>query len=166
MSVGQADVCKALNAAWDASGLDAIFKALWPDPTSTEYEVLHDEEASPGQAYPYCVCGQLPGKTSARMCGGVGKLCEVHGYTLMFTIHAKEIAGDDRSVKEIAAYLAGKVMEVFGGHPTVSPTETISIDNGYVLPTSYQTDYAVRVDDAEYSWIVTYLMRTDVPIML
>lgn len=163
MSVGTSDLAKALNVMWDASTLDDAFKALWDDPTSTEFEVLNEGEASPGQPFPYCVFGIVGGLTTNRMSGGAAALREIRDVPLTFNIHASVVDGDSRTAKEIAAYLAEEVMKVFGGHPTTSPT-ALSLDNGKSLPTQYQTDWSVRTDDEEYQHIISYLLRADVPV--
>jgi hypothetical protein len=165
MSVGTADFQKALNTAWSNSALNAVFKALWPDPTAEQYVVLHDQEATPGQPRPYCVIDTLSPSVATRMSGGVDSNYEVRDILLTLNIFAEKKAGESRSVKELAAYLAEEVMKVFGGHPTVKPTAVIALDNGGVLPLLYQTDYGTRINDDIWQWTITYLARTDVPVM-
>ena len=165
MSVGLADLMKAFNTAWDASGLDAMFKALWSDPTDANFVVLHDQEASPGQLFPYCVVDQTVPRTVARMSGGVDSLREVRDVPMTLNIHVAAATGDTRSAKEIAAYLAEEVMKQFGGHPTLSATQALTLDNGHVLIMEYQTDYCIRTDDSEVQWVLSYKVRQDVPVM-
>lgn len=158
---------KAIVAAWDAGGLDAKFKALWPDPTSAEFVVLHDQEASPKQPLPYCVLNQLTGRTICRMSGGANKVREVRDHQFSFNVQATEVAGDSRSSKQVAAYLAEEIMKVFGGHPT-DAASALTLDNGNALLSEYQTDYGVRIDefdDNRFTWVVSYVVRVDVPVM-
>ena len=161
MAVGSADLWKSINAAWDASSLDTLFRAV----SSGSHVVLHDQQASPGQAHPYCVVSQMSQNTVNRMSGGVDSLREVRDTQVQFNIYAEEVSGDSRSAKQIAAYLAEEVMKVFGGHPTTAPTGSMILDNGNVLINEYQTDYGVRIDDDEFLWVVTYTIRADVPVM-
>ena len=165
MSINTADIQKAIVSAWSSSGLDAVFRALWSDPLPTDYVTLNDQEASPGQAFPYCVINQMSSTTTDKMSGGADKLQEVRDIPVTFNVYTRPIAGDSRSIKELAAYLAEEITKVFGGHPTVAPQATLTLDNGSMLPTRYQTDYGIRIDDNEYQWVVSYLMRSDVPVM-
>lgn len=164
MSVATTDIYKALNAAWDASGLDAKFTALWSGVVPGEYEVLCDQEASPRQPFPYCVVDQITGMTVARMSADGNGKREVRDLTLRLNVHAQDVSGDSRSSKGIAAYLAEEVMKVFGGHSTVSPTATLALDNGQVLIVQYANDYMVRTDDDKTQATVEYVLRVDVPV--
>jgi len=159
-----ADFCKAMNTAWDASTLDATFKALWSDPTDTEYPVLNDEEALGDQPWPYVVLDQMSQSTSSRMSAEGLANREIRDVLVRINIHAKAIDGDSRTAKGIAAYLAEEVMKVFGGHPTISPTAEITLDNGNFLITQFQNDFGIRTGPDEYQWVVTYLFRLDVPV--
>ena len=162
MAIGTADVWKSINAAWDASSLDDLFRAV-KSPTASHL-VLHDQEASPGQDYPYCVIGLFSPQTVSRMSGGSDRLREVRDAQVTFNVHAEEVGGDSRSVKQIAAYLAEEIMKVFGGHPTTTATAVMTLDNGNVLICEYQTDYGVRINDDEVTWVVSYRIQTDVPV--
>jgi len=157
---------KAFAAAWAAGSLNATFKALWSNPASTQYPVLHDQEATPGQPWPYVVMDQLTPRTVERMSGGAGFKRETRDVTMRLNVHAATVSGDDRSAKEIAADLIAEVMSVFGGHPTTAPTATLTLDNGNHLITQYQNDYGVRTGDDEYQWIIDYLFRLDVPVAI
>jgi hypothetical protein len=165
MAVGCADIWKALNAAWDASDLGAKFKALWADPADAKQIVLHDQEASSGQNYPYCVVDVLSPKTTTRMSGGSDRLREIREAQVTLNVHVEEVTGDSRSAKQIAAYLAEELMKVFGGHPTVVATASLTLDNGAALLIEYQTDYGVRIDDDEFNWVISYKIVVDVPVM-
>jgi hypothetical protein len=163
--IGTADVYKAVNAAWDASGLDAVFTALWSGAIAGDYEVLCDQEASPGQPYPYCVMDRVDGMTVNRMSSlESGKQRHVRRVAVKFNVQAADVVGDVRSSKEIANYLAEEIMKVFGGHPTVAATASLSLDNGNHLITQYQNDYGVRQDDDKWQWTVEYSMFVDVPV--
>lgn len=156
---------KAINTAWDASGLDAIFKTLWEDPATVDYFVLNEQQAAPNQPWPYCVIDQMSPRTTARMSGGSNRLREIRDTMVTLNIHASEVSGDARSAKQIAAYLAEEVMKQFGGHPTIAAARTLTLDNGHVLIVQYQTDYCVRTDDSESQWVISYIIRQDVPVM-
>lgn len=164
MSINQADLWHGLNAAWDASTLDATFKALWPDPSDTDFEVLSDKEASPGQPFPYCVVEMAPPSKASRMSGGVDSLREIRDAQVTFNVHAAMRDGDARAAKDIAAYLVEEITKVFGGHPTQAPSAAIALANGKLVETTYDTDYGVRTDDDEYQWILRYNLRADAPI--
>jgi len=164
MSVAGASVSKALVAAWDDAGLDAKFKALWAGEVSAdEFIVLHDQEASPQQPWPYCVLEQISASTTSRMSGGVSHLREIRDVDIRFHVHASEVSGDSRTAKEIAAYLCEEIMKVFGGHPTEAPS-ALTLDHGKFLIAQYQSDYGVRTGDETYEWLVHYIFRIDVPV--
>ena len=168
MSVNLADLYVAINAAWESSGLNALFLALRPAGTiNSNFSVLCDQEASPGQPHPYCVIDQITNSnTKDRMTDGVEGLRETRDIPVRFNVYAKEVVGDIRSAKVIAAYLAEELMKVFGGHPTVSPTGTITLSNGNHLQTRYENDFGIRLDDDEYQWHVAYSFKLDVPVAI
>ncbi len=165
MTVASVDLCKAINTAWDASILDASFKANWDDPTETEFYVLNDQEAPAEQPWPYVVMDQPSQNTVERQSGGGGVIKrEIRDVIVQFNIHVEIDAGDTESAKETASDLAEEIMKVFGGHPTTSPTGTITLDNGNHLITQYQTDFGVMTGDDEYQWAIQYLFRIDIPV--
>ncbi len=164
MSVATADLHKALNTVWNASSLDATFKALWDASiTDAEFPALHDQEAAPGQPFPYCVLDQSASSTVNRMSATGAFLREVRDVSWSLHVHARAVSGDSRTAKEIAAYLAEEIMKVFGGHPTVAPT-ALTLDNGNFLIAQYQNDFVIRTGDDEYRWTVEYVFRSDVPV--
>lgn len=163
MSVGAADLAKAINAAWDASTLDATFRALWSDPASSEFTVLNDEEAAPSQHWPYVVMEQTAGTTRARMSGTAAANQEIRDVPVVFRVHARAVDGDDRDAKEIAATLVEELLKVFGGHPTEA-AGAMTLDNGNYLITQYQTDYPTRTGEDEWQWTISYICRLDVPV--
>lgn len=165
MSVAaSSDLHKAINTTWEASTLNASFQDLWDSGESSFNPALHDGEASPGQPFPYCVFEQSPGETQSRMTGhDSSEKHEIRDIPISFRIHARVLSDDNRSAKEIAADMAELVMQVFGGHPTVSPDE-LTLENGSFLIAQYQTDYGVRSDDDVYTWIINYIFRLDVPM--
>jgi hypothetical protein len=166
MSIASADLHRAISKAWNRGGLDDVFQALWGSgATASEFSSLCDRQAAAGNPFPYCVFEQLPGVTINRMSGGVSALREIRDVLWSFRIHTRDISGDDRAAKEIAADLAEEVMKVFGGHPTVAASHpALYMDHGKHLITQYQNDYGVRTGDDEYQWIVEYLFRLDVPV--
>jgi len=164
MSINAADLHEAINAAWEASVLNATFRALWDaDVVPAEFPVLHDQEAGPGQPFPYCVFEQSGGITTDRMSGGTDFIREIRDVPWVFRVHARAVDGDDRTAKGIAAALAEEVTKVFGGHPTVAET-ALTLDNGRHLLTQQQNDYGVKTGDDEYQWNVPYIFRLDVPV--
>jgi len=156
--IGTADLITAIVAAWNASGLNDEFHVF-----GGAEVVLYDAEAEPGQSYPYCVMeplGTAPVVTT-RMSGRR----ETRGTPLTFVVVAKELENDSRTGKELAATLAEEVMKVFGGHPEVPPSATITLSHGNHLITQYQNDYGMRtMDDGVYEWYVLYNFVTDVPV--
>lgn len=169
---GSADFLKAVNNAWDASGLNAIFMALWPV-NESNFPVLHDQEAAPGQPFPYCVMEMGNPRVVTRMSKTAQAKWEIRDVTCQFKVHTRlkpdpdqsNDPTDTRSPKEIAAYLVNEILKVFGGHPTQAPT-TLTLDNGNFLIAQYDTDYPTRTGDDEYRWTVSYNFRLDVPVMV
>lgn len=163
MSVGQADLLKSINAVWDASTLDATFEALWSaTPDGDDFPVLHDMEAGGEQPWPYCILEIDSSLVSERMSKGIGDLWRIQDVPAAFKIYAAEVVGDVRTAKQIATHLAGEVMKVFGGHPTVMPDD-MTLDNGDHLVTLYQNDFGIREGQSRWMWIVNYIFRIDVP---
>ena len=160
MSIGTADFQKATVTAWNASGLNELFIAL-----GTTAPVLFDQEAPPKKSYPYCILDQPSIDVESRMTASSGKY-HIKSMSQNFRLFVGEVSGDTRTAKELAAYLAEEIMKVFGGHPTVSPTATISLDNGNHLITQYVNDFALRIGDGEYEWDLTYTFLLDVPVMV
>jgi len=160
MSVGTADLQKAIVTVWNASSLNGVFVAL-----GGVVPVLRDQEMVQGQAYPYCVLPQALVNTNTRMSSTVDNANRhVRDITQSFNIHASVVDGDDRTAKEIAAYLVEEVMKVFGGHPTEVSTPLV-LDNGNHLITQYQREVPVRTGDDQYQWNIEYNFRIDVPVM-
>ena len=163
---GTIDLCKGINRAWDASSLEATFKSYWNDPTESEFYVFNDQEAPAEQPSPYVVMGQpMQGPPSRQSGGGVAtKKRETRDVEINFNVHVEIDADGAYSAKELAGDLAGKIMAVFGGHPTISPTAVIALDNGEHLITQYQNDYGIKTGNDEYQWVIVYLFRIDVPV--
>ena len=166
MSVTTADLQTALWAAWTAGELPAKFTVLWDVADVTGFTTLHDQEASPGQPFPYCVLDQLRPATLDRMTGAAGYLQEVRDVTLLLHIYADEVTGDSRSAKQIAAYLAEEVMKVFGGHPITAATQTLTLTSGGTLLVLYQNDFGIRLDADKWEWQLEYLLKVDVPVRI
>jgi len=158
------DLHKAVTALWAGSGLDDEFNQHWDAAKRAVYPVLHDGEATPHQPFPYCVFMQSAGSTEARMSCTVGVNREVRDVPWTFRVHAKSIVGDPRNAKGVAADLAELVMRVFGGHPSVAPSD-LELENGNFLITQYLSDYGLRTGDDEHLWVVNYSFRVDVPVM-
>ena len=161
MSVGTADLHKAIFAAWNASGLPAIFASL-----GGEVPSLQDQEVEPGQSYPYCKIDTTVGTVDARMSGGADSQQIIRRVPITLHVYAGEVDGDSRTAKEIAAYLAEEVLKVFGGHPTETPSAEMTLDNGNLLIVRYMNDYGIRTGDSEHEWQVDYEALTDTPVMV
>jgi len=162
MSVATADVQTAVNAAWAAAGLDAHFTAYWTAAEIANNAVLSEREAAPGQPFPYCVMETDAPRTLQRMSWSSGKR-EFREVGVTFNIHAKLESGSGLSAKQLAAQLAEELMKVFGGHPTHAPAD-LTLANGGVLLTQYQSDWPQPTELYHYQWIVKYLVRVDVPV--
>jgi hypothetical protein len=158
MVVATADLDTAIVAAWNASSLDTTFAAL-----GGTSPLLWDEEAPAGQAFPYCVMETVDVSREARMSSLVGTR-EVRRVNKKFSVLAKEVSGDSRTAKEIAAYLVEEVMKVYGGHPTQVPTGVVTLSNGNHITTFYDTDMGIRIEDTIYQWDISYLFIVDVPV--
>jgi hypothetical protein len=166
VSIATADLAAAINAVWDASTLDATFKALWQaSALDTEFPVLHDQQAGGEQPWPYCIFEILTGTTTDQMSKGVHDVWNVRDVPVNFRVHTTYVDGDNRTPKEIAAFLIEEITKVFGGHPTQAPTG-LALDNGNHLITIYQNDYSVREGEDHYQWLVSYTFRLDVPVMV
>lgn len=168
MSIGTADLHTAIAAAWTSAGLDAVFQALQPAGTDADrWPILNDAEAAPGQGSvpPYCVVEferprRLSGMTSVQ--GSSGEHREVREHVLRFHIHAAAASG--KSAKQVASELAAEVVEVFGGHPSVSPSAAPSLANGNVLALRCEADWGVRTEEDRWQWVVEYSVKVDVPV--
>ena len=113
---------------------------------------------------PYCVMDQPSSDTTDRMTGAAAaEKREVRDVTFAFRVFARQVDGDVRSAKAIAAYLSEEMTKVFGGHPTAAPTGAFTLDSGGVLLIRFDNDYGVRVGDTEHLWVTNYLARLDVP---
>ena len=139
--------------------------SLWlAEYAAADYPVLHDQEATPGQPFPYCVMGESGSSTQVRMSSATHEKREVRDVSWMFTVHATSVDGDGRTAKGIAADLIEEIMKQFGGHPTTVPVQTITLTNGKHLITQYVNDAGIRTGDDEYSWFVSFLFRLDIPV--
>ena len=166
MSVGSADLHKAVRNVWVASGLDAEFKKNWDEADRDEFDALNDQAGMAGQPFPYCIFEQEPSSVVSRDSGHSDT--EKHEHRLIpwvFRVHAKQIATSSETAKETAARLIGFIMQKYGGHPEASPLD-ITLDNGSVLLAQYQSDIGIRTGDKEYQWNLNYLFLVDVPVIL
>ena len=164
--VTSAQLHEAINSSWDAHGLDWEFKRLWAEADRSRYEALHDGDAGPETPYPYVVFEQLAGTTVTRMSGhSRNERHEIQDVPFQFRIHAKTRGnfGDDRTAKTIAAELAALIIMKYGGHPTVRE-KGLTLTDGQVLIAQKQTDWGVKTGDDEYSWVISYIFRLDVPV--
>ncbi len=164
MSVASADLHKAVSSLWGTSGLNATFTALWAaGVVANEFVSLQEDEAVPKQPWPYCVFDQGVGITADRMSSIGDFIREVRDVPWDFRVLARARDGDSRTAKEIAAYLAEEIMKVFGGHPTISPSN-LALDNGNYLQATYLNDVPMKLGEDEYQWVISYNFKIDVPV--
>ena len=166
MSILSADVHKAVNIIWDTQGLDWVFKVNWKLSDRDEFNSLNDQEAPPGQPFPYCIFQQSVGSVVTRMSGhSTNEKHEIRDIPWSFRVHSRQIEGNDSTVKELAADLIESIVMRFGGSPTVAPKQ-LTLDNGFVLLVQLQSDFGIVTGDEEYSWILNYIIKTDVPVAI
>ena len=162
MTVGSADLHKAVAAIWASSGLEALFEGYWTVAQQADYITLNDGEAAPGTPLPYVVYDAPEPNIVSRMTGhSASEKHHVRDAEISFRVFAEQT--DDDSAKEFASDLAAEIMEVFGGHPTETPS-SLTLDNGVVLINQYQSDFGVRVDDEVHLWTVRYIFKLDIPV--
>lgn len=168
MTVALADFCTALETAWNTSGLNAKFQVLWDSSyTASDFTVYQQQEASPGQPFPYCIAEVGTVRATGRMSRSAASKWELKDVSVVFNIHTEKNASDIRSAKQLAAYLAEEVLKVFGGHPTVSPsTSELSLSNGGHIITQLAGESSERTDLNRHVWKLEYLFRLDVPVMV
>ena len=160
---GSSELHEAINTVWDASSLNTDFNVYWDAGEDSLHDVLNDTDAGKEIPFPYCTFMVEAGSVLSRMSGeGIDKQL-IRDVPVQFTVYAKLIDGDDRTAKKIAADLVEKVMQVFGGHPTVSP-EALVLDNAKHLITQFVSDFGLWGDDDIYSWIINYNVRLDMPV--
>lgn len=165
MSIGNADLCKAIVAAWGTYALDAQFQTYWDASLRDKFPALNDAEAEASHPHPYCVFTVDKPNVNARMSYGstIGGR-HIRDVPVEFTIYARDPGGAE-SAKVIAAKMAEEIMKVFGGHPTTANRiDGYSLDNGNILIFQFDADYGMRIDIENYSWHVNYLARLDVPV--
>lgn len=164
MSAATIEIHEAVAAAWIAWGLDDLFKSYWSDADKLTYPTLNENEATPGQPHPYCVYEMPANVVENRMTGRVhNQQLQIRNNPLLFHVFARPFGSG--SAKEIAANLADRIMQDFGGHPTAQPKE-MTLSNGGVILQQYQDDYSLREGDNEYSWTIEYNIKADVPVRL
>ena len=164
--INTADLCKAINTAWDATDLNTTFESYWSD-TSGYFYVLNDQEVPEGQPWPYVVMDQPSQSVDHRSSSTTeNSKREVRNIEVRFNVHVSVNADESSDPKTLAATLAEEIMKKFGGHPTTSPSVTITLDNGNHLITRYMNDFGVRTGDDEYQWVVVYNFMVDVPVAI
>lgn len=162
--IASAAVHKAIVTVWNASSLNWAFMQNWPISDQSRNSVLHENEAAPGQPFPFCVYEIKQPTVRTRMTSDVAQgRREIHDYPLMFNIHSSVLSGSGKSAKEIASELAEAVIQQFGGHPS-SPAFDIASDVGNILQLQYQSDHCVRTGDEEYQWTIEYIVTLDTPV--
>lgn len=157
------DLHQGIVTLWDDNGLNDLFKAYWSSSVTNEFPVLHDQEASAAQPFPYCVFVQNEGSTLCRMTnrGNDGRF-ENRNIPFEFHIHTRSPSGT-KSAKQVAMELADEVMKIFGGHPTEKP-KIPDLQYGNVIQSQYQSDNGMRDGAHEWMWIIRYVFLVDVPV--
>jgi hypothetical protein len=161
---GNVDLHKAIVSVWDSQNLDSNFTTYWDSGETSLSLVLHDGTATPGQPMPYCVLEIGPSFTMVRMSSGAETINEVRDVPVRFIVHMRQKTSvTSKSPKQVVSELVNEIMKVFGGHPTVKP-QSLNLDNGCHLVTTYENDYGVRTGEDEYSWLLAYRVKVDVPV--
>lgn len=158
------DIHTAINTVWDNSGLDWEFKKLWDADERDDDEALCEMEAAPENPSPYTEYSVEAPDTSSRMSADSGEgRREIQDAAIQFIIHVQKRSNDSRTAKDTAIHLANFIIQKFGGHPTVKPQKLV-LATGAALILQKQSDYGVREGDEEYSWVINYIARCDVPV--
>lgn len=163
--ITSANIHKAVKTLWANASLDPHFSDMWSTTDRGEFTPLNDTEAGPSQPFPYCIFEIDKGKVDQRMSGqNKSHKQEIHELPVMFRVQTRDM-GTAESAKEIAARLVGKILEVFGGHPTIAnQVDGYELDHGNILMSQYQTEYAVRTSIENWSWTIEYKFVTDTPV--
>lgn len=165
MAVGSGDLAKGIKTRWAASGLEGEFSSLWPAGYGGRHVALRDNRGAAGQPLPYCVLevdtGNVFGRSSGAGEDEATTKREERQIPVTFRVFADQLSG--RSSKDIAAELAGKILSVFGGHPTQAPKD-VPLEHGGVLHFQYDSDYGIGEDDRVHQWVISYTARVDVPV--
>jgi hypothetical protein len=148
---------EAIESHWRTKGLDEDFRNEWLDPTATEYNPLHDEEARPTPPGPYAVYEKDEPEILMRMTGaGTQDDREVHRWTFRFKVHAQD--SDSESAKSIAKRLALRIAAAFDPH------NAIQFDGVAHVVTERGPDWHDREGDAESVWTVQFSILVDVTV--
>lgn len=167
--VGSADLHEGIITAWDSTNLEWEHKKLWAEADRDQYPALQPEGGvQPGTPMPYTVYSQDTPQNIARQ----SSLDETFkwyaidtGWT--FRTYAEQVPGDPRDAKTIASDIADDIMKAFGGHPTVAPdaAKSIELTHGDIVIWRYEHDYGFGEEDGgTYQWIVSYIIKLDVPV--
>ncbi len=161
---GSADLHQGIVRVWTQANLDTLFKGYWKPSNTTEFLSLLDQEGIPAQPFPFCIFIHDPGNTVTRMSSsGVGSARnENREIPIEFHVHAKAVT-NGVSAKQLASSLADSVMQVFGGHPVITPYTPL-LTNGGVIQSQYQDDNGIREDNQVWRWVVRYKFLVDVPV--
>lgn len=163
MSIGNADICKAIVSLWVLGSLDSVFNTYWSVANRTEFPVLNHQQAESSQPFPYCVFDVDKGHPIGRMSGSGNTNQELRDIPCKFVVHAKNVNGV--SAMTIASNLAAAIMAIFGGHPTIKAiADNYALNNGGILIFQFQGDFGIREDIENYAWSVDYTVKADIPI--
>lgn len=162
---GSVDLNKAVAALWLVSGLDELIKSYWSVASASLYPTLSEAEAAPGTPMPFATFAAAQPSVDTRMSAAGRRKQHIRSQTWTFDLYTTQT--DDKSAKEVAAEIADEILQVFGGHPSETPSAMdMELDNGQVLNVQYQSDHYERQGDTAYLWQVSYSIKTDVPAMV
>lgn len=162
MSVGTADVAKAVETLWESSELGDTFEGYWSESQRERYVTLNEGEAAPGTPFPYAVYREEAIEVTGRMSSTTAdRKRHIREVPWVFEIHAQQTAV--KGAKQLASELAEEVLKVFGGHPTRKPS-SLNLDTGNFLVAQYVTDHGERTGDDTHVWTVRYNLKLDVPV--
>ena len=152
---GSWTIDEGIAARWDASGLDATFRAEWDD-SQADYQPLNDEEARPQTPTPYCVYEKGTPNIVEHHTGAAsgGEHQQIQEIPIQFTIHAQSTASE--SGKLIAKRMAKEVMTAFD-----PGTDILTIDPDCHIITYRGPDFDVRTGDEEWAWVILYDILID-----
>jgi len=164
MTIASVDIHQALSTVWNDNNLETKFTDSWAAAKRTEFIALNDQEAPTGQPWPYCIFEIEPGSTTSRMSGhSKGENHEIRDVPISFRVYAKRIDGVGKTAKSIASDLIEEIMRIFGGHPTAKPKDLV-LSSGSFLLMQYVTDWGIFAGDKQYEWILSYVVRVDIPV--
>jgi hypothetical protein len=148
---GRWTVDKRLIDLWNASTLNTDFRARWQQKTNTSYLVLHEDEAEPSPAGPYCVYSIAEPRIVGHATGYTkDSEFQLQDIDIDFRVQAQ---GDTRETgKEKVIKLAKLVASVY------DDAEWDIFPDGHVSTTK-QPDFGGKEGKESYVWVVPYTLQ-------